>query len=78
MSEHKAVILSVEPAGDGHLTVRARCCGDASTESVLTLLELQRPAEAIDQDVADHLARIEKMHAARDFAKAHVERLMQR
>lgn len=76
MSEHKAEILQVEAVGDGHLAVRARCCGDASSESVLTVLELHRSDEEIDKDVADHLARVEKLHAARDHAQRHIERLM--
>jgi hypothetical protein len=78
MSEHKAEVLKVEVAGDGMLAVRARCCKDASTESVLTVMELHRPDEAIDADVQRHLARIEKLHAARDHARRHIERLLKK
>lgn len=76
MPEHKAEVIKVEPVGDGHLAVRARCCGDATSDSVLTLLELHRPDEEIDRDVAEHLARIEKLHAARDHAQRHMARLI--
>lgn len=73
--DHKAQIVKVEAVGDGLLAVHARCCGDASTESVLTLHEIHRDDAAIDADIAAHLARVEKLHAARDHAKAHIERL---
>ena len=76
MSEHKARVTKVEAVGDGHLAVRARCCGDPTSESVLTVLELHRSDEEIDADVTAHLARIEKQHAARDHAKRHIERLL--
>jgi hypothetical protein len=78
MNEHKADVSKVEAVGDGHLAVHARCCGDPSTESVLTLLELHRPDEAIDADIRQHLARVEKQHAARDHAQRHIERLLKR
>lgn len=72
---HKAEVRKVVEMGDGLLAVHARCCGDASTESVLTLHELHRSETEIDKDIATHLARIEKLHAARDHAKAHIQRL---
>lgn len=78
MSEHTAEVVKVEAIGDGHLAVRARCCKDKSTDSVLTVLELHRPDEAIDADVQRHLARIEKLHAARDHAQRHIERLVKK
>ncbi len=76
MNEHKAAVVDVTPIGDGHLAVTGRCCDDETTDSVLTLLEIHRPDEAIDRDIADHLARIEKLHAARDHAQRHIERLL--
>jgi hypothetical protein len=76
MSEHKAKVTKVEPVGDDILAVRARCCGDPTSESVLTVLELHRPDEDIDADIQRHLARIEKQHAARDHAQRHIERLL--
>jgi len=75
MSEHKAEVLKVEAIGDGHLAVRVRCCKDPSSDSVLTVMELHRSDEEIDADVAAHLARAEKLHAARDHAQRHLERL---
>lgn len=72
---HKAEVLKIVELSDGVLAVHARCCGDASTESVLSLHELHRDETAIDRDIAAHLARIEKLHAARDHAKAHIQRL---
>jgi len=75
MSEHKAKVVAVEEVGDGLLAVRVRCCGDASSESVLTLHELHRDEAEIDKDIAEHLARVEKLHHARDRAKAHIQRL---
>lgn len=73
---HKAVVTKVYILADGILGVRARCCADESTESVLSLHELHRPDEEIDRDIQQHLAHIEKLHADRDRAKAHIERLM--
>lgn len=75
---HQAKVIEVKEVGDGLLAVRVRCCGDASTESVLTLHELHRDHAEIDKDVAEHVARIEKLHADRDHAKAHIERLKSR
>lgn len=72
---HKAEVVKVVEVADGILAVHARCCGDVSTESVLTLNELHRDEAAIDADVAAHLAKLEKLHAARDYAKAHIQRL---
>lgn len=72
---HQAKVVKVIEAGDGLLAVHARCCGDATTESVLTLHELHRGEAQIDADIAAHLTRIEKLHDARDRAKAHIERL---
>lgn len=74
-SPHRARVLKVIEMGDGLLAIHARCCGDSSTESVLTLHELHRSEAEIDKDIDAHLARIEKLHAARDHAKAHIERL---
>ena len=73
---HQAKVIEVKEAADGILAVRARCCGDSSTDSVLTVLELARPDSEIDQDIDVHLSRVEKLHAARDRAKAHIERLL--
>jgi len=73
---HQATIIKVYVLADGILGVRVRCCGDESTESVLSLHELHRADEEIDEDIQAHLARVEKLHAARDHAKAHIERLM--
>ena len=72
---HKAQVLEVSEVGDGLLAVRVRCCGDATSESVLTLHELHRNEAAIDKDIAEYLARVEKLHAAREHVKAHVKRL---
>jgi hypothetical protein len=75
---HKAEVISVEHVADGILAVKARCCDDETTDSVLTVLELHRADEEIDADVANHLARVEKLHHARDRAKAHIERLIKK
>jgi hypothetical protein len=73
---HSSAVIKVEPLGDGLLAVTVRCCKDKSTDSVLTLHELQREDAAIDADIQAHQARVEKLHEARNRAKAHVERLM--
>jgi len=78
MAEHKTQVIEVSPAGDGHLAVRVRCCGDRLTDSVLTLLEIHRSEEEIDKDIAAHMARVEKLHAARDHAQRHIERLLKK
>lgn len=73
--KHQARIVEITEPADGLLAVRVRCCGDASTESVVTIHELHRDEAAIDKDIAEHCARVEKLHAARDHAKAHIARL---
>jgi hypothetical protein len=75
---HKAKIVKVEEVADGILSVKARCCGNKTTDSVLSLHELGRTDEEIDQDIQQHLARVEQLHADRDRAKQHVARLMAR
>jgi hypothetical protein len=72
---HKAEVTEVHAPADGMIAVRARCCGDQSTDSVLTIMELHREDAEIDQDIAAHLARVEKLHEARSRALAHIERL---
>jgi hypothetical protein len=78
MGEHKAEVVKVEAVGNDHLAVRARCCKDPKSDSILTVMELHRSDEAIDADIAAHLARIEKKHAARDHAQRHIERLIKK
>jgi hypothetical protein len=75
---HKAKIVNVEEVADGILAVKARCCGNKTTDSVLSLHELGRADEEIDADIQQHLARVQQLHADRDRAKQHVERLMAR
>lgn len=78
MSEHKAAVVHVEAVADNILGVHARCCDDPTSESVLTVNELDRADEEIDQEVQEHLARVERLHAARDHAKRHIERLLRK
>lgn len=73
---HQAKIVKVEAVADGVLMVKARCCSDPTTDSVLTIHKLEREDAAIDADVQNHLARVEKLHSDRDRAKAHIERLL--
>lgn len=75
MSEHRAKVVAVEEIADGLLAVRVRCCGDASTDSVLTVHELHRDDAELDADIAEHVARVEKLHHARNRAQAHISRL---
>lgn len=72
---HKSAILKIDEPGDGVLAVTIRCCGDPKTDSVLTIHELHREEAAIDKDIADHQARVEKLHAAKTHAKNHIARL---
>lgn len=75
---HKAEVIEVREPADGILAVRVRCCGDESSDSVLTLHELHRSTDEIDADIQKHLDRVEKLHAARGHAKAHIERLLKK
>jgi hypothetical protein len=75
---HKAKIVNVAEVADGIVAVRVRCCGDESTDSVLSVHELHRTEKEFDADVAAHCARVEKMHADRARAKAHIERLLKK
>lgn len=73
---HQAKVTEVREVADGILAVKARCCGNKTTDSVLSLHELSRSDEEIDADIQQHLARVEQLHADRDRAKQHVQRLM--
>jgi hypothetical protein len=75
---HQAKVIDVKEVADGILSVKARCCANKSTDSVLSLHELGRSDEEIDADIQKHLEAVEKKHADRDRAKQHVERLMAR
>jgi hypothetical protein len=76
--EHTAKIVSVSAVADGILAVRVRCCGDKSTDSVLSLHQLGRDDAAIDKDIQDHLAKVQQAHSDRDRAKVHIERLLKK
>jgi len=73
---HQAKVIEVLEISDGGISVRARCCGDESTDSCLTICQLSRTNEEIDGEVAEHLARVAGQHADRERAKAHIARLM--
>lgn len=73
---HKAEVIEVEAVADGILAVRVRCCKNKSTDSILSLHQLDRSDDELDQDIAAHLAKVEKTHADRERAKQHIERLM--
>jgi cell division protein FtsB len=75
---HKSEVIEVREVADGILSVRVRCCKQASTDSVLSLHQLHRSDDELDQDISKHQARVEKMHADRERAKAHIERLMKK
>lgn len=72
---HTSQIVNIEDAADGLLAITVRCCGDPKTDSVLTLHELHRSEAEIDADIAAHHARVQKLHAAKAFAKVHIARL---
>lgn len=72
---HSSSIVNVHEAADGILSVTIRCCGDPKTDSVVSIHELARSEEEIDQDVAVHRSRVEKMHEAKGRVKAHLERI---
>lgn len=72
---HQSEIVHVAAASDGAIAVRVRCCGDQTTDSVLTIFELHRDNSEIDKDIAAHQARVEKLHEARSRAIEHMERL---
>lgn len=72
---HKAEVIKAHAPADGIVAVHARCCGDPSTDSVLTLHQLDRPEVEIDADIATHLARVEKLHADRGRGLQLVQRL---
>lgn len=73
---HQAKIVSVTAVADGILAVRVRCCGDHSTDSVLSLHEIHRPTEELEADIQKHCAKVETTHANRERAREHIERLM--
>lgn len=74
-SKHVSAIVKIEEPADGLLAVTVRCCGDPITDSVLTLHELSRPDAEIDADIAQHRARVEKLHADRQHVKRHLLRV---
>jgi hypothetical protein len=73
--EHRGRVIHVEELAGGLLAVTVRCCGEKTTDSVLTIGELHRDNAEIDKDIADHVARVEKLHHATARAKDHVLRL---
>lgn len=73
---HEPKIVDIQELAGGLLAVRARCCDDETTDSVLTLGELHRTEAEIDANIAAHLAKIATLHQATEHAKAHIERLM--
>lgn len=75
---HVSKVVKVVPRRDGHLAVTIRCCEDPETDSVLTLHELQREDAAIDSDIQQHQARVEKLHGDSQRAFDHVQRLIQK
>lgn len=72
---HKAEIFHVHTPADGIIAVGARCCGDKSTDSFLTVMDVTRTDAEIDADINAHLMRVENLHEARSRALAHIERL---
>ena len=66
---HQSAIIKVHEPADGILAVTVRCCGDPKTDSVLSIHELHRTDEEIRKDIADHQARVEKLHADKLRAK---------
>lgn len=72
---HTSVIIKVTEPADGLLAIHVRCCGDPTTDSVLTLHELHRSDEEIDADIARHQARVENLHAQKIRAKEHLARI---
>lgn len=73
---HQAKVVEIKEVADGILSVRARCCADKTTDSVLSLHGLDRGDSSIDADVQNHLTRVEQQHANRDRAKAQLQRLL--
>jgi hypothetical protein len=72
---HKSAIITITEPADGLLAITVRCCGDPTTDSVLTLHELHRADEEIDADIAAHQTRIETLHGHKLRAKEHLARL---
>lgn len=72
---HTSKVVSVHDLADGILAVGVRCCDDPTTDSFLTVHEPQRDDGEIDKDIADHQARVEKLHADKLRVKEHIERL---
>lgn len=73
---HTSKVVKAEPLVNGLLAVTVRCCGDPTTDSVLTLHDLQRDNSAIDADIAAHQAKVEKLHGDSQRACDHVSRLL--
>lgn len=59
---HSSTVINVQKVSDGIIAVKIRCCGDPSTDSVLSVHELHRPDEEIQKDVEEHRARVEQLH----------------
>lgn len=77
-SNHTSEIVNARPVGNGLLAVTVRCCGDPTTDSVLTLHELQRDNTEIDADIQTHKDRVEKLHGDSLRAFDHVSRLIKK
>jgi lipopolysaccharide biosynthesis regulator YciM len=73
--KHTSVVFKVTKPADGLLAVHVRCCGDSTTDSVLTLHQLHRSNEEIDADIAVHQARVENLHEENIRVSEHLARL---
>jgi hypothetical protein len=68
--KHSTAVVEVNHISDGQLTVKLRCCSDASTDSVHTY----DVGESTDQQIQDWLANrhahVQVMHDRRERTRA--------
>lgn len=73
--KHEAKRIHAKDLNDGSITMLYRCCGDTTTDQWHTLyLRADTTEKEIQDFLANAKASCERMHAARDRARAIIEK----
>lgn len=73
---HQTKTIEKTAISDGAISVKVRCCGDAKTDSVLTIMVGPNTTEdSIRKDVRDHHDQVSEKHEALQKAFAVVKGL---
>lgn len=74
---HKAQAIEHKQISDSGISVRVRCCGDASTDSWHTIMDVSSlTSDELDERIAGWLSDKEAQHEKVLKAQAHLDRLI--